>query len=170
MKPTQLYPTDMNITSDIVRDSAQLRCIGSLMSRCTPNHIVLSHNISDIPFPIHTKYLTLSYNVNTIDDLLQLRKELTRIRAHTIIIHNSSNLIRYLRENTFVIGCGLFGAMLRNEYIHKLIIQCNPFISASKSERKKEHDLKKDLKKEQQEYREPIINPLQKVKIRVQYD
>lgn len=160
----------MNITTDVVHDTAHLHSIGSLLSKCTPNHIVLSHNIGDIPFPIHTNYLTLSYNANTIDDLIDLRRELTRINAHTIIIHDNTNLIRYLRENTFISGSGLFGAIIRNEYIHKLIIRYNPLTNGSGSERKEGHSLKKNLKKEQREYRDGIVIPLKKVKIRVYYD
>jgi hypothetical protein len=174
MKTTQSYSSVMNITTDIVTDPHHLSCVGSLVGCQNFHHVIISHDIGDIPFPIRTNYLTLSYNVKTKDQLLNLRRKLTNIQAHTIIINNDTNLIHYLRENTFVQGSGLFGAIIRNEYVHKLIIQYNIPSIGSGSDTEKYHthgdELKHNLKKEQHTYRRGIIVPLKKVKIRVYYD
>ena len=164
----------MNITTDIVNDPHHLSCVGSLVGCRNFRHIIISHDIEDIPFPIYTKYLTLSYNVETKDQLFNLRRKLTKIQAHTIIINDDTNLIHYLRENTFIRGRGLFGAIVRNEYIHKLIIQYHIPEQGSGSGIERYHthgnELKENLKKEQRMYRNGIIVPLKKVKIRVYYD
>lgn len=170
MKPSHLYPPTMNLTTDIVNDKDHMRSIESIITTSTPYHIVLSHNISDVPFLIQTDYLTLSYNVRHIEELIALRRELTRIQVHTIIIHDNTNLINYLRENTFTEGSGLFGAILHNQYIHKIIIQYDPLKNGSRSVKDEGRKLKKSLKKEQREYRKDVITPLNKIKIRVYYD
>lgn len=160
----------MNLTTDIVNDKDRMRCIEPIMTASTPYHIVLSHDISDVPFLIQTDYLTLSYNASTVGELIALRGELTRVQVHTIIIHDNTNLIHYLRDNTITRGSGLFGAILRNQYIHKIIIQYDPLKNGSGSVKDEGRKLKKALKKEQREYRKGVITPLNKIKIRVYYD
>lgn len=149
----------ITLSHEMCMDPSQFTHIDNLLTRC----VVKTIKITDLSI-IHSYPSISSYNsINTIlkfnihdhSHLFDIQKYLVSIKSHNVII--SGNLALYLLS-PIPTNIGLFGAMLRNNSIEKLIIN-----NVDKSLKK---HLKTQLKQEQSKFIENIITPIHKIKIK----
>lgn len=107
----------------------------------------------------NVRRIVLDYNATNISRLYELRAFLANVHARTIIMYGSTNLVNNLLSNTFDgPHPGLFGAMIRNPHIHKLIMR--------NMEGTDIKTLKKNLISEEKRFAKNLITDFTRTKIR----
>lgn len=149
----------ITLTPEMCIDPIHFTHIDNLLTRCTVKTINITDSSIIYSHPSISSYKSintvLNFNIYDPSHITDIQKYIVSIKSHNVII--SGNLVSYLlspKPTTI----GLFGAMLRNNSIEKLIIN-----NVDKSLKKY---LKTHLKDEQSKFIRNIITPIRKIKIK----